>query len=377
VWAAYTGTRLEGSYTGGHLGASVLTIASEDDGDEQLAAAAPDADGTGVVYLFGSGGESGPAESVADLVIWGAHEGSAFGATLAIGHGVVDTGVTHLIVGATNVDSGDDASVHMFGLAMSGFVGTSAADAAILGEGSFGSSLLVMDINGDGQQDLFAGDATNQDSSLGAAVETGAVFGYIGPIVGSLEMDEYDSVFVGESAYDHFGTALANVGDVDGDGLPDLAVGAAQEGLTSSEDDPGAVYIITDIDEGVPWWLDAFAVFYGESGQDWMGGSIATADFNADGYMDLLIGAHLSDAGTTDAGRAYVVLGPFEEGNHQMPQDNYMTGTGVGNHLGDSVGVMPDLDGDGGAEIIIGQSEAGALSADWGIMYLVSTGEWL
>ncbi|MDP6932194.1 MAG: MopE-related protein, partial [Myxococcota bacterium] len=94
------------------------------------------------------------------------------------------------------------------------------------------------DLDGDGYSDLVTGAALAEASTLS---EAGAVYVVSGPVSGELSLAAADVVLSGEQAHDYLGRGLALAGDVDGDGLEDLFVGAngAGEGVPGT----GAAYL--------------------------------------------------------------------------------------------------------------------------------------
>ena len=96
-------------------------------------------------------------------------------------------------------------------------------------------------MDGDGLDDLLIGARYNdeRDSSagksylfLGSSVAAGGWFG----------LDQADAAFAGEAANDRSGTSVASAGDVDGDGLDDLVIGAPNNDETGV--DAGKVYLL-------------------------------------------------------------------------------------------------------------------------------------
>lgn len=113
------------------------------------------------------------------------------------------------------------------------------------------------------------------------------------------------------------GTSLAT-GDLNGDGVADLAVGApyANNGTQDAGRDVGAVYVFFG-KAGLAGSLDLAqqkpdVTLYGERSYDSFGSSLAIADISGDGKADLIIGAPLADTtDKRDCGKVYAVFGAF------------------------------------------------------------------
>lgn len=112
---------------------------------------------------------------------------------------------------------------------------------------------------------------------------------------------------------DDLGWSVASLGDWNGDGWPDLALGAPSDG---GEFGNGAVYVVFGREDLGSIDLAQVAlgrggfVVTGEDFDDEAGWSVATAgDFNGDGADDLLLGAPRAEPMGGNSGRAYVVLG--------------------------------------------------------------------
>ena len=107
--------------------------------------------------------------------------------------------------------------------------------------------------------------------------------------------------FVGKSAFDGLGSSVAGVGDVDGDGVPDMAGGAVQ-GFPGTR--PGFVLV---------WSGKTLKELYridGRTSGSWFGHSLAAAgDVNKDGFADLLVGASHETSPIGRGGSAWVFGG--------------------------------------------------------------------
>lgn len=106
-------------------------------------------------------------------------------------------------------------------------------------DGGFGeSAALGGDLDGDGHGDLLLGAPEAADP---AGVVTGAVYLLYGPVQGTVDPLLPEVVFVGHNADDAAGASVVGLGDVDGRGLPDFAVGAP--GKDRGGSDAGLVYV--------------------------------------------------------------------------------------------------------------------------------------
>jgi hypothetical protein len=95
-------------------------------------------------------------------------------------------------------------------------------------------------------------------------------------------------------------------------------------------------------------------------------------DLNNDGYSDLIIGSKNDDEAFTNAGAAFIVLGPVSAGTFSLTTaDGKLLGEADRDYLGDSVAPAGDVDGDGYEDVVVGSgyNDAGATNA--GALYLV------
>ncbi|MFN0060419.1 MAG: hypothetical protein ACKVX7_18335 [Planctomycetota bacterium] len=230
-----------------------------------------------------------------------------------------------------------------------------------------GRTVAVGDFNGDGYDDAIIG-APYRDNSTDDNV--GAIYVIHGDSTGGITGNEYTQVWsqstsgidgVGETQ-DRFGEALA-VGDFDGDGNDDLAIGVPYEdvGALSSG---GAVNIIY----GTPFGLssgDNFIITQEDLGQttaasDYFGFALASGDFDNDGRDDLAISAYGREVGGhPNGGVVYVVWGTAGgltmSGSTLLHQDS----TGIFDTVEDfdefgRVLAAGDFDGDSQSDLVIG-----------------------
>ncbi len=122
-------------------------------------------------------------------------------------------------------------------------------------------------------------------------------------------------VINGEAASDSSGYSVSAAGDINGDGIDDLIIGA--DGAGPNGNVSGRSYVVFGSDTGFasPFELSGLdgsngVVLNGETTYDFSGGSVSAADdINGDGIDDLIIGAIGADPNGLYSGRSYVVFG--------------------------------------------------------------------
>ncbi|MBA2320576.1 MAG: FG-GAP repeat protein, partial [Deltaproteobacteria bacterium] len=106
------------------------------------------------------------------------------------------------------------------------------------------------------------------------------------------------------------GFSVSRLGDMTGDGLPDLAIGAKYDSTVGPN--AGAVHLVPGPFAGTTDLGLTGVKLLGEAAGDLAGDVGSVADLDGDGVPDLIVGArHAAETGT-DAGSAYLVFGaPF------------------------------------------------------------------
>ena len=158
-----------------------------------------------------------------------------------------------------------------------------------------------------------------------------------------------------------FGISAASAGDFNDDGYPDFIVGARNAMFT------GKAFIYY----GGPS-LDATPdrTLTGEvaGSNSWFGNSVAPAgDVNGDGFDDVVVGAPAYGAGSTSVGRVYVFLGGSSP---DTVPDRAFTGPATYDRLGWVVGSAGDMNGDGYADVFATAPRYYAGGTDPGAAYV-------
>jgi len=245
----------------------------------------------------------------------------------------------------------------------------------------FGESIAALgDLDGDGIGELAVGAIGDDDGGS----EQGAVWVLFlnsdAPVASERKISETTGGFGGAlDPFDSFGIAVAGLGDLDGDGIGDLAVGAEKDDDGGS--DQGAVWILFLNSDGsvaseqkISETAGGFGV--GLDPFDFFGSSVAAlGDLDGDGNEDLAVGARQDDDGGANLGAVWILF-LSSDGTVSSRQKISATAGGFDGDLGQggffysSLAALGDLDGDGVTELAVGNSNTEASQGSVWILFL-------
>jgi hypothetical protein len=329
----------------------LLVGAPLDDGDGNTA---EDNIDRGRAFVF-FGGTS--MDATADVTMTGAEPGARLGSSVARIFDTNRDGFDDWMVGAPRDDGDgnaiDDTTDRGRAFFYRGsFTPDGIEDATFTGPeigSQFGFAVASAgDLNNGGADDIAIGAPLDDDD--GNANQDGDDRGRVYVFFGGSVLDAIpDLTLAGDQDGAEFGTAVAPVFDVNGDGVDDLLVGAPlHDAGGAAGADRGEAYVYFG---GAP---DAIAdvTVRGTTNDGALGASVSRAgDVDGDGERDFIVGAPLEDpAALTDAGSAYLFLGGATvDGIADLAFD----GGEVDGQFGATVAGPGDLDG-GGRDLFIG-----------------------
>ncbi len=182
--------------------------------------------------------------------------------------------------------------------------------------------------------------------------EFGRVYLFRGPVLGAVPLSTADAVLTGEQVGDRAGSHTAGAGDVNGDGFDDVLVGALLHQALGYG--TGRSYLVHGPVEGDRSLANADATFLGEAEDDRAGIVAGAGDVNGDGFDDVLIGAYMNEEAGDSAGKAYLVRGPIQGDIDLASADTTFLPEAENEWAGFSVSAAGDVNGDGSADLLIG-----------------------
>ena len=292
----------------------------------------------GSAYLYYGGPQM---DTIPDLIFRGEQVDDVFGCSVASAGDVNGDGYDDIIIGAY----GPYRSSYYDGKAYLYFGGTAmdtVADVVFYGHtnnnseyenGRFAISVgSAGDFNGDGYDDVLIGSQNYENDNISYDRTGGVHLFYGGPNMDATR----DLLFVGENDGDKFGKSVASAGDINNDGYADIIVGAygadkAYIYLGGANPNTTADLVLTDNDNS------GYAMFgYSVSG---------AGDVNGDNYDDFIVG-------NSNKTSAYIYYGGS---TLDATADVNLIYT-VGGSFGISVSTAGDVNNDGYADVIVGDT---------------------
>jgi hypothetical protein len=370
---------------GDNLGSALADIGDlEGDGVTDVAVGAPgdDSGGTdkGAVWILfmNSDGTVDTQQKIADKTgnfDGNLNPGDRFGSAVASLGDLDGDAIRDLAAGAPGDDDGgtDRGAVWILFLRADGTVranqkisDTAGGFGGTLNDGDqFGSAVAsVGDLDGDGIGDLAVGAPYANENGPGRGEIWILFMGQDGRVKSQQKIADGSGGFNGSlNDDDHFGSAVTSIGDLDGDGIPDLAVGAP--GSDDGGTDRGAIWILFMDQDGRVRSQQKIAPGSGSfkgslNDNDDFGSAVGgLGDLNGDGIPDLGVGAPGSDDGGTDRGAVWLL---FLDDAGKVSADSRISSTkgnfggklSDGDQFGSAITGLGDLDGNGMPDLAVG-----------------------
>ncbi len=272
--------------------------------------------------------------------------GAQAGTSVAFVGDINGDGFGDFVAGAPLYDNGqtDEGKVFVYSGTATGFTALPWNVETNQAGSQFGAAVGACgDVNGDGYADLLVGAPSYDDTST----DDGRAYVFLGSPTGLATTPAW--IGHGAVAGATFGASVGTAGDVNGDGYADFLVGAPKDGTTEPFEGRAFLFL------GSPGPLSTLPAWTAESNEAdaRFGSSVATAgDVNRDGYADVLVGAPQWTNGHSSEGRASLYLGSAS-GLATSAVWNWESSES-GGRAGSSVASAGDVNGDGYADVLIG-----------------------
>lgn len=246
------------------------------------------------------------------------------------------------------------------------------------------------DFNGDGFDDLIIG-APREDPNGPYSGASYVVFGKAAGFAANLNLSALNGAngfeISGEGTGHGSGACVSSAGDINGDGLADLIIGAP--GAEPNGYDSGVSYVVFGKASGFAANLN-LSTLNGKTGFEIRGEAVdnhfgppvssvsGAGDVNGDGFDDLIIGSFRASPNGSSSGSSYVVFGKGKgfAAALELSALNGNTGFQINGEAasdisGRSVSSAGDINSDGFDDIIIGAPNADATGDFSGASYVI------
>ncbi len=350
---------MENNQSTSYLGSTVSTAGDiNSDGYDDIIAGAPnfDNDQTDEGSVFVYHGTAAGINITPVATLESTQAGAFFGKALSNAGDVNGDGYSDIVIGAPYFDGVDvnTGKIFVFHGAAAGIV--TVADISLsFGEQNayFGIALTdAGDLDNDGYDDIIVG-ASKDDNDQ---IDEGAVYAYHGTSGGiSSVVEEF---FESNQASAKFGSSVCNAGDVNGDGVNDLVMGAPFSGAG------GKVFLYTKSLLGV-----TTDFIPGQQSIENFGESVSSAgDINGDGFDDVIIGAPRYQPLLDETGAAFIYYGSAD-GIIDTPATVLLSSDNVSS-FGYVVSSAGDVNGDGYSDVMVSALYNDTIIPFWDVVYI-------
>ena len=171
---------------------------------------------------------------------------------------------------------------------------------------------------------------------------------------------ESDILLLGEGQYNRAGWKIKDIGDIDGDGLPDMLIAAPNRSESNVLlGNSGKAYIMkgsTLLNTQTLSLQFADIRFIGESAGDLMSWDVSSAgDIDGDGLSDVMMSAPRSNENGENSGKVFIFLAANLQNIHQVPlatADYIFVGDNEHEYLGTDIDGDFDINGDGNNDVV-------------------------
>jgi len=313
-------------------------------------------DGDGRVYVYSgvSGAEVGTFGSPNSTI------NGHFGGSVSYAGDLGGGAAPDVLVGASDENvNGINKAGAAYAFTSSGTLLRTFESPNIENDGSFGGSVnSIADLTGDGVREVLIGAPRETVGGLARAGRLYVMNGATGAPVHTLDSENPESD-------GDFGVSASSIGDVNGDGAPDVLVGANEETVNGGSG-AGRAYLFSGATGA---HLQTFTSPNPQLG-DSFGGSDSVAglgDVNGDGTPDVAVAAGAKDGAEFASGIVYVFNA---DGSliYELPSPSPTFGGNFGSAIDD----MPDTDNDGHADLVVSAKSEGTNGDNAGLAYLIS-----